>query len=543
MPAQIRVFFVFLSVLALLLFKTSAASAHCHRLSDPTGDSNSSFAFADIVATELSDAGDSIGVKITTSGNIPDGFGNTGEMGFFLVLPSMLLSGDSTDDGVNLVSVHWTKGANVWEGSQFLYRGGDVTPRPWNASLTLEGKTASFKVPKEIIGKGTLAYQVWVVFISEEGESADYVPSKSVFSDCYVETSVSSTSTPQAVSGGETFSPSPQAVVTEGPKKEGNKIIERPNVVRTTGSDVGESFVAKASLSPTPALLQLYSTPALAVGEEAEKPASLLADLAVIAVVGVAVIGGVYLLFYRKPGAILPISLAPPKPGGPRRQPRPSDIFDLWWQFFRRFPWFFLPGKGAGGRGGGGGGGQQGQPCVDGAKRNNWFRTCKFVFLDPNKEVKIETDQWFEGTSHDAAQMEEWLGFAQPGRKGQTKNTRYQPWWFKASDAANILHTDHNARGGDHKKARQFKIVYLEIPVQILTNFCRGWEECVNLQWVEKLDVKHTYTFGTIEIDAKRDRKYDLAGVTLEDFAKWLKEFIEKNLADPGYVKEHPCDC
>src|SRR3989344_8346247 len=168
MKPAIRLFLAIFLTFQFLFLIPVDSSAHCHQLSDKTGDSGSSFGFTDIVSTELINQGNSIGVKITTAGNIPNGFGTTGQMVFGIMFPARLLSGDTNDDGINFITVHWKEDGTGWEGSQFIYRD-SLQSNPWSANIVIDGNSAGFSIPKELIGKGELAYLVSIGLISEDG--------------------------------------------------------------------------------------------------------------------------------------------------------------------------------------------------------------------------------------------------------------------------------------------------------------------------------------------------------------------------------------
>src|SRR3990170_5685747 len=228
MKPVIRLFLAIFLIFQFLFLVPANSLAHYHQLSDKTGDSGSSFSFTDIVSTELSNQGSSIGVKITTAGNIPNGFGTTGQMVFGIMVPARLLSKDANDSGINFITVHWKEDGTGWEGSQFIYRE-SLQSLPWSANIKIEGNTANFSIPKELIGKGDLAYLVSIGLISEDGESSDYAPDNA-FSDCYVVPSESPVAAPQTTGGTES-QVSPQTV-SEAPKRDGNKFVERPGVNR-----------------------------------------------------------------------------------------------------------------------------------------------------------------------------------------------------------------------------------------------------------------------------------------------------------------------
>lgn len=288
---------LFCLIIVALITKPPLANAHCHTLSDTTGDSgSSSFAFTDIVSSELSNEGGSIGVKITTAGNIPGSFGKTGIMIFGVIFPHSLLSQNSSDQGVNFITIHWKEDGSGWEGSQFIYTD-TITSKPWDASIIIDGKTAFFKIPKVLIGKGKLAYQVSVGLVSSEGETSDTVPNNSL-SDCYVE---------QTVSSG----------TKEEVKKEGNKIIEKPGFIRATNVDIGQSLIQispslllqrlpkKITLSAFPTIQQKQDIQKQDVQTSIDemrtgKPPGILAGLLIIALIGTAVVGGAYIAISNK---------------------------------------------------------------------------------------------------------------------------------------------------------------------------------------------------------------------------------------------------
>lgn len=521
-----RFLVVLLILFLFLVLRTNNAYAHCHQLTDPAGDleGSSSFSFVDIVSTTLSDNGDTIGVKITTAGNIPDGFGTTAEMGFVAIFPASLLSGDPNDTGVNAVTVHWTTSAQKWEGSQFIYRGDDFTPIPWSANLVIDGKTASFNIPKKIIGQGIIAYQITTVFLSEEGEGSDSAPSGFIFSDCYQETAV--VSSPQAET--KEGQPSKPQTPTEGPTKEGNKIIEKPGVVRTTSEDVGKSLAVKVQSLPSPSpVSRSADSTTTTEGTDKEVP-SPFADLALIALIGIIVTGSAYLLLRKTPGFI---ALAF---GGKKIKeelagdPLPRLSMRHLAQIFG-----FAAGAGAGGGG-------AGKPCINGTWRKFRIKRCKFLLLDPNGEIKIETNKWFEGRSINAKKIASWLGHVDAGTKGQTKDPRYQPWFLKTAEVAKMFQTDKYYHSRDKNLARQFKVVAIEIPTQWRFDTCKDWEECINGKWVPMQNQHLLYVLGTkIKIDAKRDTHVGLDGVTFDDFPQWLEKYLKEKLAHPRF----PCDC
>ncbi|MBI4004539.1 hypothetical protein HY358_00205 [Candidatus Roizmanbacteria bacterium] len=264
-------------------------------MTDSTGDSgSSSFSFTDIVSSELSNEGDSIGVRITTAGNIPNGFGKTGIMVFGVIFPHSLLSQNPSDTGINFITVHWKEDGSGWEGSRFIYTD-TITSKPWDASIVIDGTTAFFKIPKSLIGKGKLAYQISIGLISSEGETSDTLPNNSL-SDCYIEQTVPPTSTSQTTT---IISPVlPQNIPEEGLRKEGNKIIEKPGVVRTTNIDVGQSLVLAES-SPLPSRLpKKIVSPVQDI--QTGKPPEILVGLLTILLVGAGVIGGVYVALGKK---------------------------------------------------------------------------------------------------------------------------------------------------------------------------------------------------------------------------------------------------
>ena len=249
MKPVIRLFLAIFLIFQFLFLIPVNSLAHCHQLTDKTGDSGSSFGFTDIVSTELSNEGNSIRVKVTTNGSIPNGFGTTGQMVFGIMFPARLLSQDPNDTGINFLTVHWKEDGTGWEGSQFIYRE-SLQSNPWSANIVIDGNTASFSIPKELIGKGDLAYLVSIGLISEDSESSDYAPDNA-FSDCYVVPSESPVAAPQTTGGTES-QVSPQTV-SEAPKKDGNKFVERPGVNRLTQKDLGQSLVLPekaASLMP-----------------------------------------------------------------------------------------------------------------------------------------------------------------------------------------------------------------------------------------------------------------------------------------------------
>lgn len=277
-----RRFFASLFICVILLtFNIPQSFAHCHQLSDPIGDSGSSHSFTDIVATELSNEGDSIGVRISTNGNIPNGLGSTGELAFALIFPGSLLSADPQDIGANVVTIHWTPEIKAWEGSQFVYKDGKITPLPWPAKLTLDGKTASFSIPKKLIGKGILAYQAGIFFESDEGTASDITPSEGILSDCA--TTIS------------------QETSSQTPKKEGDTIIDPLGSQRVINEDVGKSLALiatpskistkKSPISPTLVVYQspaekLIITPNTMVSSS-NRPSGLIVGLVVIFLTGV----------------------------------------------------------------------------------------------------------------------------------------------------------------------------------------------------------------------------------------------------------------
>lgn len=503
-------------ILSLFLaLKANDVYAHCHQLTDPAGDSGSNFAFADVVAAVLSNEGDSIGVRITTNGNIPNGFGTTGVMIFGITFPASLLSGDSNDDGINIVTVHWKEDGSGWEGSQFIYRG-ELKSIPWNANIIIDGKTASFKIPKSLIGYGTLAYQINLGFLSSEGDTNDAMPSEKGFSDCYVAIPQQSAASPQ--SGGIVESkPSPQTEAN-APIREGYKIVEKPGVVRASKHDVGGSFVLPSPSSPTKAKEENLEEP-----ENIEQP-SLLSDLAVIGTVGLGVIAVAYFLLRGRAGV------------GKKEVGGDSLPKLLYWRYFRQLGRKILPAVGFPGAGGGAGGG--GGQCRDGDIRNIHPFKCRFLFLDPNGEIKIETDKWFEGPALQAKKMASWLAHVDVGTKGQTNDLRFQPWFLKVKETPQMLATDRNRHTRNKELARQFRVVYVEIPVQWRIDDCVIWEVCINGAWHKRKHFRLTYVPQKMKIDAKRDTQYKLHGVTFDDFPKWLEEFLKQF---PN--SKEPCDC
>lgn len=272
----------------LLLSSFSQVQAHCHQLTDKTGDSGSSFGFTDIVATELSNQGSSIGVKITTAGSIPNGFGTTGQMIFGVIFPARLLSQDQNDTGINFITIHWKEDGTGWEGSQFVYRE-KLESKPWNASIQIDGKTATFSIPKELIGKGDLAYLVSIGLVSEDTNSNDYAPDNS-FSDCFI---IPQNPSPQTAVNQQEKSPSPQ-IIAEAPKKEGNKFIERSGVNRLTNKDPGQSLVLPGKMAASPATQLIQSPQSQTQPAEKTKtaePPSVLVGLIAIAFLGIAAVG------------------------------------------------------------------------------------------------------------------------------------------------------------------------------------------------------------------------------------------------------------
>jgi len=288
MKLAARLFLAIFLVFQFLFLVPANSLAHCHQLSDKSGDSGSSFGFTDIVSTELSNQGNSIGVRITTNGTIPNGFGTTGQMVFGVMFPARLLSSDTNDDGINFITVHWKEDGTGWEGSQFIFRE-SLQSVPWSANIKIDGNSAGFSIPKKLIGKGDLAYLVSIGLISEDGESSDYAPDN-VFSDCYVVPQESPVSAPQTAGGTESQA-SPQTV-SEAPKKEGNKFVERPGVNRLTQKDPGESLVLpeKVTASSSPKIIQ---SPQAQATEETKtsKPPALAVGLIFIALLGIGAVG------------------------------------------------------------------------------------------------------------------------------------------------------------------------------------------------------------------------------------------------------------
>ena len=298
---------VFISV-CLTFIQTPPVLAYCHILTDPTGDSGSSFSFTDVVGTELSDAGDAIGVKITSAGNIPNGFGTTGVMIYSVLFPSSLLSQDPQDSGINAITVHWKEDGSGWEGSQFISHGKDTDSKPWPAQITLDGKTAFFKIPKSLIGHGKVAYQIAVGFLSKEAESTDTVPN-GAFSDCISTQEVIPTSQPQEAQIKVNQSP-PLENSISGPVKVAGKLVEKPGVVRVGSDDIGKSLRVNLP-SPSPVVYKvqpsalnfiLKNSPVAAVpvsqpalDNTANKPSGLLIGFIVIALVGTAATGAAYM--------------------------------------------------------------------------------------------------------------------------------------------------------------------------------------------------------------------------------------------------------
>ena len=294
--ALVKFILLLLFLASPLLTVSQTAYAHCHSLNDPTGDAGSANSFADVVLTELSNEGDSIRVRVVTNGNIPNGFGTTGVMIFGVTFPASLLSGDPGDNGINIITVHWKEDGTGWEGSQFIYRG-EVKSIPWNANITIDGKTASFKIPKSLIGKGTLAYQVNLGFLSEQDESNDSVPGRTGFSDCFVIPQEQAVSTPQM--GGATEVKTTPQVISNGPTKEGNKIIEKPGVIRPKNVDVWQSVVAqKVPPSPTELGKQQQQSqnpkypPQNLAGSN--RPSGILVGLVAIFLIGTTIAAGAY---------------------------------------------------------------------------------------------------------------------------------------------------------------------------------------------------------------------------------------------------------
>lgn len=288
-PALVKFVPLLLFLFFPLLVINQTVYAHCHTLNDSTGDSGSSFGFTDIVSTELSNQGESIGVRITTAGNIPNSFGTTGQMVFGVMFPASLLSGDPNDTGINFITVHWKEDGTGWEGSEFIFRE-TLESKPWNATISLNGPTATFSIPKELIGKGELAYLVSIGLVSEDGESNDYAPNN-FFSDCIAPTLITPSTQPQTITSGtsESISSSPKTV-TEAPTKEGNKFIERPGVKRLNNIEVGKSLVEQPFQSLSPVVsksLKTIQDQNLAVSTS--KPPGLLAGLALIALVGITI--------------------------------------------------------------------------------------------------------------------------------------------------------------------------------------------------------------------------------------------------------------
>src|SRR3990167_10185736 len=140
MKPVIRVFLVVFLIFQFLFLIPANSLAHCHQLVDKSGDSGSTFGFTDIVSTELSNQGNSIGVRITTSGNIPNGFGTTGQMVFGIMFPARLLSGDTNDDGINFITAHWKEDGTGWEGSQFIFRASPHSV-PRSANIVIDGNS------------------------------------------------------------------------------------------------------------------------------------------------------------------------------------------------------------------------------------------------------------------------------------------------------------------------------------------------------------------------------------------------------------------
>src|SRR3989344_1047138 len=568
MKSAVRLFLAISLIFQFLFLIPPDSLAHCHQLSDKSGDSGSSFGFTDIVSTELSSQGNSIGVRVTTNGNIPNGFCTTGQMVFGIMFPARLLSQDANDSGINFITAHWKEDGTGWEGSQFIYRE-SLQSLPWSANIKIDGNTAGFSIPKELIGKGGLAYLVTIGLVSEDSESSDYLPDNA-FSDCYVVPSESPVAVPQTT-GGTEGQPSPQ-VVLEVPIKEGNKFIERPGVNRLTQKDPGESLVLpeKITASSSPQIIQ-SPQPQTTEETKASKPPALAVGLLIIALLGIGAVGvSKYMLKNHQDEATkraeagqksgeydakrigddlameerilkrLEEKLAEcekkhtPKdePGTGKTEPKIAPkgkgktvSEKAWEEYGRDAEDTFLES----------GYDKPTGKCREGDRKHAEQYDCSFWILDKDGDIEIETD-YNLGDSAGAAsgfggflkKIGKLIGFAAPGVLK-----------IPAKAIGKLLESAGEASELVSKILQRMPIRNVTIPVIKITNKCRKFYMCIGGRWVERLELEgSTRTKEKMPLlDAGDKDKY----MDRSQLARFLKEEIKRRCRDEGSISGNPC--